>query len=269
MLGIGIKKTGRGSCFSSLGWLKLLTLCYVKMMTSSPAPALQVRKAVTEFIPASFASVGSMAKAYYKAERRCVRGCVLPLLGSRRRSTSLIDQQAGSMPGYLPQRQYKYCPLHCRHVYTTPKTFLELIKLYRNLLVGSRCWAGLPGQPAVFPAGLPHFRCPARHAHPIVPGMLPTLAAQARKRQAVQASIERLETGLTKLRKTQGDVDVLVEQAQVMSLEVEQKVAAANQFADTVSAAQAGCTPASRKLDVCPRRARACMQSDTSPTGRS
>lgn len=29
-----------------------------------------VRKAVTEFIPASFASVGAMAKAYYRAERR-------------------------------------------------------------------------------------------------------------------------------------------------------------------------------------------------------
>lgn len=28
------------------------------------------------------------------------------------------------------------CPV-CRHVYTTPKTFLELIKLYRNLLVSA------------------------------------------------------------------------------------------------------------------------------------
>lgn len=67
-------------------------------------------------------------------------------------------------------------------------------------------------------------------------------APQASKRQAVRAGIERLEMGLTKLRKTQGDVDVLVEQARVMSLEVEQKVSAANQFAESVSATQlSGC----------------------------
>jgi len=41
---------------------------------------LQVRKAVIEFIPHSFASVGAMAKQYFKAERRwasrgvCVEG---------------------------------------------------------------------------------------------------------------------------------------------------------------------------------------------------
>lgn len=67
---------------------------------------------------------------------------------------------------------------------------------------------------------------------PLVPPHLPIL--QANKRQAVQASVERLESGLTKLRKTQGDVDVLVEQARLISGEVERKVAAANKFAEEV-----------------------------------
>ena len=55
----------------------------------------------------------------------------------------------------------------------------------------------------------------------------------------MQASIERLENGLTKLRKTQGDVDVLVEQARIISVEVEQKVSAANKFAEEVRQAGA------------------------------
>lgn len=56
----------------------------------------------------------------------------------------------------------------------------------------------------------------------------------------MQASIERLQTGLTKLRKTQADVDVLVEQARVMSLDVEQKVSAANKFAEEVGGGEEG-----------------------------
>lgn len=69
--------------------------------------------------------------------------------------------------------------------------------------------------------------------------LLPALCAapflQTTKQQSVQASIERLETGLAKLRKTQGDVDVLIEQARVMAVEVEEKVLAANKFAEEVS----------------------------------
>lgn len=57
---------------------------------------------------------------------------------------------------------------------------------------------------------------------------------QASKRQEVQVSIERLSTGLSKLTKTQKDVDVLVEQARVMAVEVEEKVAAASRFAEEV-----------------------------------
>lgn len=57
---------------------------------------------------------------------------------------------------------------------------------------------------------------------------------QASKRQEVQVSIERLSTGLAKLTKTQKDVDVLVEQARVMAVEVEEKVAAASRFAEEV-----------------------------------
>jgi dynein heavy chain len=57
---------------------------------------------------------------------------------------------------------------------------------------------------------------------------------QASKRQEVLVSIERLSTGLAKLTKTQKDVDVLVEQARVMAVEVEEKVAAASRFAEEV-----------------------------------
>lgn len=63
-----------------------------------------------------------------------------------------------------------------RHVYTTPKSFLEMTRLYKGLL--------------------------------------------AAKRATVTASIQRLEAGLAKLRKTQGDVDVLVEQARTIAAEV-------------------------------------------------
>lgn len=69
------------------------------------------------------------------------------------------------------------CPtLPCRHVYTTPKSFLSMTQLYKGLLAG--------------------------------------------KRATVTASIQRLEAGLAKLRKTQGDVDVLVEQARAIAVEV-------------------------------------------------
>jgi dynein heavy chain len=44
----------------------------------------------------------------------------------------------------------------------------------------------------------------------------------------------RLENGLNKLHKTQGEVDVLVENARAMALDVEQKVASANVFAEQV-----------------------------------
>ncbi|KAI8464229.1 MAG: flagellar alpha dynein [Monoraphidium minutum] len=77
-----------------------------------------------------------------------------------------------------------------RHNYTTPKTFLELIKLYKSVL--------------------------------------------ARKRKESQEAIDRLENGLAKLHKTQADVDVLVEDARKMAVEVEHKVASANVFADQV-----------------------------------
>lgn len=44
----------------------------------------------------------------------------------------------------------------------------------------------------------------------------------------------RLENGLNKLHKTQSEVDVLVENARAMALDVEQKVASANVFAEQV-----------------------------------
>lgn len=48
------------------------------------------------------------------------------------------------------------------------------------------------------------------------------------------ASTCRLENGLNKLHKTQSEVDVLVENARAMALDVEQKVASANVFAEQV-----------------------------------
>ncbi|KIY98975.1 dynein heavy chain, partial [Monoraphidium neglectum] len=56
----------------------------------------------------------------------------------------------------------------------------------------------------------------------------------ARKRKESQEAIDRLENGLNKLHKTQADVDVLVEDARKMAVEVEHKVASANVFADQV-----------------------------------
>lgn len=44
-----------------------------------------------------------------------------------------------------------------------------------------------------------------------------------------------MENGLNKLYKTQSEVDVLVENARAMALDVEQKVASANVFAEQVS----------------------------------
>lgn len=78
-----------------------------------------------------------------------------------------------------------------RHNYTTPKTFLELIKLYKNVL--------------------------------------------AEKRRSTQEAIDRLDTGLSKLNKTQAEVDVLVEAAKKMAVEVEAKVANAEVFAEQVA----------------------------------
>lgn len=48
------------------------------------ASVQQVRKAVTDFIPASFAAVGAMVKAYHKAERRCAGGKNAALSGGCR-----------------------------------------------------------------------------------------------------------------------------------------------------------------------------------------
>eukprot|EP00983_Pelagomonas_calceolata_P089513 1157319-Pelagomonas_calceolata.AAC.12 len=84
----------------------------------------------------------------------------------------------------------KYLELDRRYNYTTPKTFLELIKLYKNVLL--------------------------------------------RKRKQTQDNVDRLENGLNKLTKVQGEVDVLMENAKVMAVEVEQKVASANVFAEQV-----------------------------------
>eukprot|EP00955_Chlamydomonas_euryale_P104726 365589-Chlamydomonas_euryale.AAC.1 len=84
----------------------------------------------------------------------------------------------------------KFFEAERRYNYTTPKTFLELIKLYKNVL--------------------------------------------GKKRQATQDNIDRLESGLNKLQKVQADVDVLIEAAKVMAVEVEHKVASANVFAEQV-----------------------------------
>jgi dynein heavy chain len=78
-----------------------------------------------------------------------------------------------------------------RHNHTTPKTFLELVKLYRGIL--------------------------------------------GRKRKATQDATDRLQGGLDKLHRTQAAVDVLIEDARRMAVEVERKVASANVFAERVA----------------------------------
>lgn len=90
----------------------------------------------------------------------------------------------------MNHKSARFFAVERRYNYTTPKTFLELIKLYTNVL--------------------------------------------ARKRNATQESIDRLETGLTKLEKTQAEVDILVDAAKKMAVEVEAKVASADAFAEKV-----------------------------------
>lgn len=94
------------------------------------------------------------------------------------------------MASWPTQVSIKFRETERRYNYTTPKTFLELIKLYKNVL--------------------------------------------AAKRKNNLDSTERLENGLQKLHKVQADVDVLVEEAKVKAVEVEQKVASANIFAEQV-----------------------------------
>jgi hypothetical protein len=58
----------------------------------------------------------------------------------------------------------------------------------------------------------------------------------------------RLENGLNKLHKTQSEVDVLVENARAMALDVEQKVASANVFAEQVNSQWPCCAFTSQAL---------------------
>lgn len=92
--------------------------------------------------------------------------------------------------GLVNRESSRFFQMERRYNYTTPKTFLELIKLYTNVL--------------------------------------------GKKRQATQEAIDRLDTGITKLEKTQGEVDILIEAAKKMALEVEAKVASADAFAEKV-----------------------------------
>ena len=56
------------------------------------------------------------------------------------------------------------------------------------------------------------------------------------KREKTQLAIDRLDNGLSKLNQTKKDVDVLIEQAQVKAVEVEEKVASSDVFAEKVGA---------------------------------
>ena len=94
------------------------------------------------------------------------------------------DQIRASVTEFMPysfsivnKTSQKFFQVERRYNYTTPKTFLELIKLYKSIL--------------------------------------------NRKRKITQDSIDRLDTGITKLEKTKADVDILIESAKVMAVEVE------------------------------------------------
>eukprot|EP00959_Pyramimonas_sp_CCMP1952_P263826 5517511-Pyramimonas_sp.AAC.1 len=88
------------------------------------------------------------------------------------------------------EQSKKYLQQEKRYNYTTPKTFLELIKLYKNVLQTAR--------------------------------------------DKINHGVDRLQNGLDKLEKTQKDVDILVEQAKVKAVEVEEKVVSADAFAEKV-----------------------------------
>jgi dynein heavy chain len=105
-------------------------------------------------------------------------------------------------------------------VYTTPKTFLELIKLYKSTLASKR----KESQEAIDRCVVGRRR-DARRAHAV---------AHACVHASHTTKHHRLENGLNKLHKTQSEVDVLVENARAMALDVEQKVASANVFAEQV-----------------------------------
>jgi len=97
--------------------------------------------------------------------------------------------------GLVGQMSQKFLQQERRYNYTTPKTFLELIKLYKSLL--------------------------------------------NKKREVTQTNIDRISNGLDKLMKTQKDVDILVEQAKVKAVEVEEKVSSAGAFAEKVNSEKA------------------------------
>jgi hypothetical protein len=159
----------------------------------------------------------------------------------------------------------KFFDVERRYNYTTPKTFLELIKLYKNVLltkrkatqVGAGGGAGggrggarrLPVRLALLPPAhlAVHVRAHTRpphtqrvrahththantHTHTHVPPRAPR----------AQDNMDRLENGLNKLYKVQGEVDLLVEAAKKVAVEVEEKVASANVFAEQVCACAGG-----------------------------
>lgn len=125
-------------------------------------------------------------------------------------------------------------------MYTTPKTYLELIKLYKNLLKTKRqnvcghmkgpcaCMSGahalatLLGTQCALASTLPSTPHPFWHA------------------LQVQEQIQRLQVALEKLRKTRKDVVVLVEMAQAKAKEVDKKVSEADAVAAEVGRASGG-----------------------------
>lgn len=104
----------------------------------------------------------------------------------------------------VDQASKRYLQTDKRSAYTTPKTFLELIKLYKNIL--------------------------------------------AKNRERILSGIDRLQNGLDKLEQTQKDVDILVEQAKVKAVEVEEKVVAADAFAEKVPSPLLPVTPHTSNL---------------------
>lgn len=107
--------------------------------------------------------------------RKAFRASLLTLSASVQTRAGVVEFMPYSF-SLVNKASARFLTTERRYNYTTPKTFLELIKLYTNVLT--------------------------------------------KKREQTNTNIDRLETGLTKLHKTQKDVDVLVEAAQRMAIQV-------------------------------------------------
>ncbi len=169
-----------------------------------------LRSAVVEFMPYSFALVNKVSKSESKAP------CVLParLLSRRTRCRDL----------------HVACSLARSTQSSTRWSAATTTRRPRRSWSSSSCTRTCSSASASRRrCGRVFTRAPSLPAHVLRAAPVTLFASRA-----AQDNIDRLENGLNKLHKVQGEVDLLVEAAKVMAVEVEQKVASANVFAEQV-----------------------------------